>query len=86
VKVTLRLVVAMVNPYDVGATAEAIRMALEMPVEERRRRMGAMHQLVREHNIYRWAGLLLGDLSRIRAESAGVIHSDGNERLRALTA
>jgi hypothetical protein len=24
-----------------------------------------MRRLVREHNIYRWAGLLLGDLSRI---------------------
>ena len=28
-------------------------------------RMGRMRQTVREHNIYRWAGLLLGELSRI---------------------
>jgi hypothetical protein len=29
-----------------------------------------MHQTVREHNIYRWAGLLLGELSSIPEESA----------------
>jgi len=29
-----------------------------------------MRQTVREHNIYRWAGLLLGELSRIAEEPA----------------
>jgi trehalose 6-phosphate synthase len=59
----------LVNPYDVAATAEAIRTAVEMPAEERRRRMMRMHRAVRERNIYRWAGLLLGELSGIRAEA-----------------
>jgi trehalose 6-phosphate synthase len=36
-----------------------------MPPEERRARMARMHQAVREHNIYRWAGLLLSELERI---------------------
>jgi hypothetical protein len=31
--------------------------------------MRRMHQLVREQNIYRWAGSLLGELSRIHAEA-----------------
>jgi trehalose-6-phosphate synthase/HAMP domain-containing protein len=55
----------LVNPYDLDETAEAIRTALEMAAEERRNRMMAMHQFVSEHNVYRWAGLLLGELSRI---------------------
>ncbi|MGH7324101.1 MAG: trehalose-6-phosphate synthase [Candidatus Rokuibacteriota bacterium] len=55
----------LVNPYDVNGTAEAIRTALEMPAEERTLRMRRMRQWVREHNIYRWAGLLLGELARI---------------------
>jgi trehalose 6-phosphate synthase len=55
----------LVNPYDIDGTAEAIRTALEMPAEERALRMRRMNQLVREHNIYRWAGQLLGELSRI---------------------
>jgi trehalose-6-phosphate synthase len=34
-------------------------------VEERKARMARMRQAVREHNIYRWAGLLLSELERI---------------------
>jgi trehalose 6-phosphate synthase len=55
----------LVNPYDLEETAEAIHAALEMPADERRARMRRMSQLVREQNIYRWASLLLDDLSRL---------------------
>jgi trehalose 6-phosphate synthase len=61
----------LVNPYDLDETAEAIRTAVTMPVEERAARMSRMRQAVHEHNIYRWAGLLLNDLSRIPEEVAG---------------
>jgi trehalose-6-phosphate synthase len=60
----------LVNPYDVDAVADAIRAAIEMPVEERRSRMGRMRQSVREQNIYRWAGLLLAELRHIPEEVA----------------
>jgi len=33
--------------------------------------MNRMHQSVREYDIYRWAGLLLGELSRIPEEAIG---------------
>jgi len=62
----------LVNPYDVDETAEAIRTALEMSPEERKARMGRMRNAVREHNIYRWAGLLLSELARIPGEGQGV--------------
>ena len=61
----------LVNPYDLDGMAEAVRTAVEMPVEDRRARMGRMRQAVREHNIYRWAGLLLSELARIPAETTG---------------
>ena len=61
----------LVNPYDVDGTAEAIRMAVEMTPAERRGRMLRMRQTVREHNIYRWAGLLLGELAGLPAEDVG---------------
>jgi len=60
----------LVNPYDLDGVADAIRRAVEMPTEEQRARMSRMHQTVREHNIYRWAGLLLGELSSIPEEPA----------------
>ncbi len=55
----------LVNPYDLEETADAIREAVEMPADERRARMRRMVQLVREQNIYRWASLILDDLSRL---------------------
>ena len=55
----------LVNPYDMDGMAEAIRNAVAMAPDERKARMGRMRQAVREHNIYRWAGLLLSELERI---------------------
>ncbi|HXT00601.1 MAG TPA: trehalose-6-phosphate synthase, partial [Elusimicrobiota bacterium] len=56
----------IVNPYDIDQGAEAIRCALEMPSAERRERMGRLRDAVKENNIYRWAGNLIADLTRIR--------------------
>jgi len=58
----------LVNPYDVERTADAIRYALEMQPEERTARMQRMRKLVKEQNIYRWAGTLIGDLCGVRLE------------------
>jgi trehalose-6-phosphate synthase len=61
----------IVNPYDLDELAESIRAAVTMSADEQRTRMSRMRQTVREHNIYRWAGLLLRDLSRIPEEALG---------------
>ena len=60
----------LVNPYDVGETAEAIATALDMPREERRKRMQLMRRTVAEYNVYRWAGRMLMDVARIRQRAA----------------
>lgn len=65
----------LVNPYDLDEMAEAIRSAVEMPPDERRARMARMRQVVREQNIYRWAGLLISELSRIPEEVLGTKES-----------
>jgi alpha,alpha-trehalose-phosphate synthase [UDP-forming] len=59
-----------VNPYDIDQTAEAIRTALEMTPEEKRERMQRMRKLVREHNVYRWAASLIGELCDVRLDAA----------------
>jgi trehalose-6-phosphate synthase/HAMP domain-containing protein len=61
----------IVNPYDLTGVAEAIRTALEMSPDERRARMVRMRHSVTDHNIYRWAGMLLSELARIPVKSAG---------------
>jgi trehalose 6-phosphate synthase len=68
----------LVNPYDLDGVADAIRRAVEMPREEQSARMGRMHRTVREQNIYRWAGLLLGELSRIPEEATGEMAASGS--------
>jgi trehalose 6-phosphate synthase len=55
-----------VNPYDTVELADAIHLALEMHPEDRLGRMRRMRAVVREHNIYRWAGTLVSELSDIR--------------------
>ena len=59
----------VVNPYDIDGMAEAVRAAVEIAPDDRRARMTRMRQAVREHNIYRWAGMLLSDLQRIPEEA-----------------
>jgi trehalose 6-phosphate synthase len=54
----------LVNPYNVEEMAEAIRLALEMPEAERRRRMQKMRTAVADNNIYRWAGKAVSALLR----------------------
>jgi alpha,alpha-trehalose-phosphate synthase [UDP-forming] len=68
-----------VNPYDIDQTAEAIRAALEMQAQEKQMRMQRMRKLVREHNVYRWAGTLIGDLCEIRLDVA----EGANNKFRA---
>jgi trehalose-6-phosphate synthase len=58
----------LVNPYDIDQTAEAIRIALEMSPDEAQERMRRMRKVVRENNVYRWAGSLIGDLCELRLD------------------
>jgi alpha,alpha-trehalose-phosphate synthase [UDP-forming] len=59
-----------VNPYDIDQTAEAIRAALEMNPEEKQLRMQRMRKVVREHNVYRWAASLIGEVCDVRLDAA----------------
>ncbi|HYM76768.1 MAG TPA: trehalose-6-phosphate synthase [Candidatus Dormibacteraeota bacterium] len=64
-----------VNPYDLDQTAEAIRAALEMDAEEKQLRMQRMRKAVREHNVYRWAASLIGEVCEVRLDAA----EEGNQ-------
>ena len=58
----------IVNPYDTEQLADAIQIALEMDAGERQARMRRMRQIVKEHNVYRWAGSLITELAELRIE------------------
>ena len=56
----------VVNPYDADELAASIHTALTMPAAERSDRMRRMRAVVKEHNVYRWAGDLITELAGIR--------------------
>jgi trehalose-6-phosphate synthase len=56
----------VVNPYDIEQFAAAFHLALTMSADEQRARMRSMRQLVREFDVYRWAGRMLIDAGRMR--------------------
>jgi trehalose 6-phosphate synthase len=57
-----------INPYDIDQTADAICAALEMDAGEKETRMRHMRKMVREHNVYRWAGNLIAELCDVRLD------------------
>jgi trehalose 6-phosphate synthase len=57
-----------INPYVIGEFAGKIKEAVEMPEEERRRRMKKMRKIVATNNIYRWGASILSKLISIAEE------------------
>jgi alpha,alpha-trehalose-phosphate synthase [UDP-forming] len=51
-----------VNPYATDYFADTIKRAIEMPREERQKRMRKMRETVKENNIYKWAADIITDL------------------------
>ncbi len=55
-----------VNPYSIEEFADAIKFAIEMPLEEKKKRMENMYKIVSENNIYRWAGNIIIELTSLK--------------------
>jgi trehalose-6-phosphate synthase len=56
----------IVNPYDTDQCAAALHLALTMPAADQRARMRLMRGLIREFNVYRWAGRMLMEAAGMR--------------------
>lgn len=54
------------NPYAIEEFAEAIKIAIDMPVDEKKKRMGNMRKIIAENNIYRWAGNIMTELTALK--------------------
>ena len=54
------------NPYAIEEFAEAIKTAVKMPIEEKKKRMENMRKVVAENNIYRWAGNIITELTALK--------------------
>jgi trehalose-6-phosphate synthase len=56
----------IINPYHIEQSADALYRAVTMPEIEQRERMRSMRSMVKDFNIYRWAGRMLLDAARLR--------------------
>ena len=56
----------IVNPHETEGMAAAMRLALEMPLDERRDRHAAMYATIERNDIDRWAETFLGKLADTR--------------------
>jgi len=59
----------LINPYDVEGFASALEQAIDMPEDERRRRMHAMRRVVAGRNVFGWASDILEGLARLNPRS-----------------
>ena len=79
-----------VNPFDAEETAEAMRIALEMPLEERKARWESLIAATREHDISKWASAYLEMLNpqpeHVAANDDLDAEDEARERLKGLYA
>ncbi len=55
-----------INPYSIEEFADTIKSAIEMPAEEKRKRMKEMRNIIKENNVYKWAANIITELTSLR--------------------
>lgn len=55
----------LINPFATDYFADAIKQALEMAAEEKAKRMEKMRGVIKENNVYRWAGKIINELKKL---------------------
>jgi len=60
----------LVNPFDTDETAEALRMALDMDLDERKRRWGTLMAAAQRHSVDNWSKSFLDRLIPTTAEGS----------------
>jgi len=69
-----------INPFDIDEFADKIKQALEMPKPERKRRMVELRSMVKDKNIYKWAGNIISEFGKIHSKNN---HNGGMAKAKA---
>lgn len=56
----------LINPYSIEEFSDSIKLAIDMPQEEKKRRMENMRKVVSENNVYRWAANIITELTALK--------------------
>ncbi len=74
----------IVNPYDIYATAEVIRTALEMSLDERRARHRALISVIERSDLAAWCEAFLRALSRVPGDDDPTMWTQPDSIRRAM--
>jgi trehalose 6-phosphate synthase/phosphatase len=69
----------LVNPYDEDRTAEVLERILDLPVEDRRERMVALHRRVHRNTVFAWSERFV---SLLREAASDQARRSGEQRAR----
>jgi trehalose 6-phosphate synthase/phosphatase len=69
----------LVNPYDEDRTAEVLERILDLPVEDRRERMAALHRRVHRNTVFAWSERFV---SLLREAATDQARRSGEQRSR----
>lgn len=58
----------LINPYHIEEFADTIKQAVDMPKDQREKRMKNLRQIINENNIYKWAGSIISELTALKKE------------------
>ena len=56
----------IINPYDIEQSADAIKIALEMSIEQQTLKMKQLRRTIMNHNVYSWASNILRSMASIQ--------------------
>jgi alpha,alpha-trehalose-phosphate synthase [UDP-forming] len=74
-----------INPFSIEEGAEALDVALQMHVDERRRRMRRMRESVEQNNVYRWAGKILAQMASLEFPEGSAEQRSASRTISAVT-
>jgi trehalose 6-phosphate synthase/phosphatase len=76
----------LVNPFDIDQLAQAIKTALEMPLEEQQERNQLLRKRVRRYNIDKWSSNFMQELeevaNRVSTSSIKIIDKQVSENIK----
>ncbi|OGS03636.1 MAG: hypothetical protein A2339_02825 [Elusimicrobia bacterium RIFOXYB12_FULL_50_12] len=58
-----------INPYSTEKFADAIKLAIEIPEEEKKARMSNMNKIVSDNNVFHWAGNIISEIASLKKGS-----------------
>ena len=73
----------LVNPNDQNEMVEAIKKALEMPLNEQKRRMKIMQKTVKKYTIFQWVDLFMNNLKDLKERQQSMATKKLNDKIKS---